>query len=231
MKTLGIVGGIGPESTIDYYRSLIAAWQRAKQDGSYPRIIIHSVEAQSLMGLFAAGDWTRAAETLIAAVRSVASAGADVALIAANTPHMVFAEVSGAASIPMISIVEETCRAARSHGVQRPALFGTRYTMQASFYPDAFGRDGMTIVLPSPEEQELIHDIYFNELVRGVFLDESRAKLESIVAAMKERDAIDALILGGTELPLLLGESSYSGVRVLDTTRIHVDAAIRALLA
>lgn len=196
MKTLGIVGGIGPESTIDYYRSLVASWQRATPDGSYPRIIINSVDAKHLLGLFASADWTAAAEELKREVRRVADAGADVALIAANTPHMVFDEVASASPIPMISIVEETRRAAQSLGMKRPALFGTRYTMQAAFYPDTFRRDDITIVLPSAEEQDFIHDKYMNELVRGTFLEDTRAKLEAIVAAMKERDAIDGLILG-----------------------------------
>lgn len=230
-KVLGIVGGIGPESTIDYYRSLVASWQRHTRDGSYPRIIVNSVDAKNLLGMFASGDWTRAAEQLQVEVRRVADAGAELAIIAANTPHMVFDEVSAAATIPMISIVEETSRAAQSHGMQRPALFGTRYTMQAAFYPDTFRRAGMTIVVPLTDEQEFIHDIYMNELVRGSFRHESRAKLESVVAAMKDRDAIDGLILGGTELPLILKEPSYAGVPVLDTTRIHVESAIARMLA
>jgi aspartate racemase len=230
MKILGIVGGIGPESTIDYYRTLVASWQRRKPDGSYPCVIINSIDAERLVSCFKRGDLESAARELKIAVRRLADAGADVGLIAANTPHLVFDEVADAATIPLISIVDAACRAAESYGIQRPGLFGTRFTMQATFYPETFRRAGMTIVVPSPEEQDFIHDKYMTELINGMFLDETRTRLEAIVAAMQQRDGIDGVILGGTELPLILKEPTCAGIPVLDTTRIHVESAIERML-
>jgi aspartate racemase len=230
-KILGIVGGIGPESTIDYYRSLVATWKQRVPDGSYPRLIINCVDLGIMLRYLNAGELDNLAAEIVAAVERLARAGADVALLAANTPHLVFERVASAASIPMISIVEETRRAAESRGMKRVALFGTRFTMQAPFYPEIFRRAGIDLVTPTAEEQDYIHDKYMNELIPGIFLDETRTRLESIIAALQQRGAIDGLILGGTELPLILKEQSYSGVGVLDTTRIHVESAIERMLA
>lgn len=226
MATLGIVGGIAPESTIEYYRSIIAAYRSRKNDGSYPSILINSIDLTRMIGLIGAGEIREVTEMLIEAVQQLARGGADVALFASNTPHLVYDDVAAASPIPMISIVEETCRAASSLGMQRLGLFGTRFTMQAPFYPNLFRASGMTVIAPSVEEQAFIHEKYMGELVPGIFRDDTRARLIEIIRAMKERDRIDGVILGGTELPLTLKEASYGGVRVLDTTRIHVVSAV-----
>jgi aspartate racemase len=230
MATLGIVGGIAPESTIEYYRSLIASYRRQKNDGSYPRVLINSIDLTRMIGLIGAGEIRAVTEMLIEAVQQLARGGADVALFASNTPHLVFDEVAAASPIPMISIVEETCRAAQSLGVQRLGLFGTRFTMQAPFYPTRFRAAQMTVIAPTVEEQTFIHEKYMGELVLGIFRDETRARLIAIIRAMKEREQIDAVILGGTELPLILKEPSYDGVTVLDTTKIHVESAVGRML-
>lgn len=229
MTTLGIVGGIAPESTIEYYRSLIASYRRQKNDGSYPRVLINSIDLTRMIGLIGAGEIRAVTEMLIEAVQQLARGGADVALFASNTPHLVFDEVAAASPIPMISIVEETCRTAQSLGMQRLGLFGTRFTMQAPFYPNRFRASRMTVIAPAPEEQAYIHEKYMGELVPGIFRDETRAQLIAIIHAMKEREQIDGLILGGTELPLILKEPSYDGVAVLDTTSIHVESAVKML--
>jgi aspartate racemase len=229
-KILGIVGGIGPESTIDYYRSLVSTWRQRVPDGSYPRLIINCVDLGIMLRYLNAGELDQLAAEIVA-VERLARAGADVALLAANTPHLVFERVASAVSVPMISIVEETRRAAEARGMKRVALFGTRFTMQAPFYPEIFRRAGIELVTPTAEEQDYIHDKYMNELIPGIFLDETRTRLESIIAALQQRGAIDGLILGGTELPLILKEHSYGGVGVLDTTRIHVESAVDRMLA
>jgi aspartate racemase len=231
MTTLGIVGGIAPESTIDYYRSIIASYRRQKNDGSYPQILINSIDLTHMIGLIGAGEIRAVTELMIDSVQQLARGGADVALFASNTPHLVYDDVAKASPIPMISIVEETCRAAKSLGFQRLGLFGTRFTMQASFYPNVFGASQMTVIAPTPDEQAFIHEKYMGELVAGVFRDETRAQLIAIIQAMKSRDQIDGVILGGTELPLILKEPSYDGVAVLDTTRIHVESAVKRMIA
>ncbi|MFL6244423.1 MAG: aspartate/glutamate racemase family protein [Thermoanaerobaculia bacterium] len=230
MTTLGIVGGIAPESTIDYYRSIIASYRRQKNDGSYPRILINSIDLTHMIGLIGAGEIRALTDLMIESVQQLARGGADLALFASNTPHLVYDDVAKASPIPMISIVEETCLAAQSLRLQKLGLFGTRFTMQASFYPRVFGASAMTVIAPAAEEQAFIHEKYMGELVAGVFRDDTRAQLIAIIRAMKERHQIDGLILGGTELPLILKEPAYDGVTVLDTTRIHVESAVKRVM-
>ena len=230
MKTLGMIGGIGPESTIDYYRLLLARYQAGVGDGSAPSVLINSVDLKRLVDGFGSGDLAGVAAYLVEAVETLARAGADFGLIAANTPHIVFEAVRGRSKIPLISIVEATCDAALATDRKRLALFGTRFTMQAGFYPEVFARAGIAIVVPQPIEQALIHEKYMGELILGVFLPETRAALLEIVERMRERDGIDGLILGGTELPLILRRDSHSGIPFLDTTKIHVEKAVEELL-
>lgn len=226
MKTIGIIGGIGPESTIDYYRRIIATYQELQTDGSYPSIIINSIDLQRIRGLIEANELGAAAEHLVSEVEKLARAGAAWGLLAANTPHMVFDEVSRRSRIPLVSIVEATCDAAKALGLKRLGLFGTRFTMQGRFFPAVFSREDIALIVPEPDEQAYIHEKYFTELVKGSFLPETRSRLLEIVDHMIERDQIDGLILGGTELPLALRDSSHHGIPLLDTTGIHVKAIV-----
>ncbi|MFZ0915361.1 MAG: aspartate/glutamate racemase family protein, partial [Candidatus Udaeobacter sp.] len=131
MKTLGIIGGLGPESTIDYYQRIIALYRERTRDGSYPHFIIISVDLKKGLDFMEVGDLGGMADFLLEAIAKLARAGADFGLISANTPHIVFDEVASKSPIPLISIVEATCAAAKALGLKRLALFGTRYTMQA----------------------------------------------------------------------------------------------------
>jgi len=230
MKTLGIIGGIGPESTIDYYRQSIAIYREQVQDGSYPSIIINSIDLKKIVEWMEADDLTSVAEYLVSEIRRLAQAGADIGLLAANTPHVVFDEVVRRSPIPLVSIVEATCEAAKELELNKLGLFGTRFTMQGRFYPEVFSRHGTQLVVPRADEQVYIHDKYMNELVRGTFLPETRQQLLAIVDRMIERDKIQGLILGGTELPLILKEDRYRDIPLLDTTSIHVRAGITHLL-
>jgi aspartate racemase len=149
----------------------------------------------------------------------------------ANTPHIVFDEVAPKSPIPLISIVEATRDAAKAQNLKRLALFGTRYTMQATFYPKVFARDGIELLVPDPHDQDYIHDRYMNELVPGKFLADTRAGLLAIVDRMKVTSDIDGVILAGTELPLILRDPNHNGIPFLDTTKIHVEAAVGQMLA
>lgn len=224
MKTVGVIGGIGPESTIEYYRHLIAAYRALKRDGSYPPIVINSVNLKVLVDLFEVNDLHQAAEYLVAAIQKLADAGAECGLMAANTPHIVFDEIRRRSAIPLVSIVEATCEAAKTAGLKKLGLFGTRFTMQSQFYPKVFSTAGIALVMPQPQEQTYIHDKYMNELVNGIILPETRQRLLAIVDRLKEEESIEGLILGGTELPLILGDVTGRGIPFLDTTRIHVQA-------
>ena len=231
MKTLGIIGGLGPESTIDYYGKIIALYRERTGDGSYPQFIINSINLKKGLDFMDANNLTGMADYLVEEIGKLARAGATVGLISANTPHIVFDDVASQSSIPLISIVEATCAAAKLRKLKRLALFGTRYTMQATFYPKVFSREGIELLVPDPEDQTYIHNKYLNELVPGQFLPETRAGLLAIVDRMKANSGIDGVILAGTELPLILRDSEHNGIPLLDTTEIHCEAAVTEMLS
>jgi aspartate racemase len=231
MKTLGIIGGLGPESTIDYYGKIIALYRERTGDGSYPQFIINSINMKKGLDFMEANNLAGMAEYLLEEIGKLARAGATFGLISANTPHIVFDEVASKSPISLISIVEAACTAAKARKLKRLALFGTRYTMQATFYPKVFSREGIELLVPDLGDQTYIHDKYLNELVSGKFLPETRAGLLAVVDRMKAKHNIDGVILAGTELPLILREREHNGIPFLDTTEIHCEAAVAEMLS
>lgn len=184
-----------------------------------------------MLDLVAANELAAVTEYLLDAIEKLARAGADFAVLASNTPHIVFDELRARSPLPLISIVEATCAEAETRRLKRVGLFGTRFTMQGRFYPDVFSRAGTRIVVPNEAEQDYIHERYMNELVNGIFLPETRARLLEIVDQLRERSGIDGVILGGTELPLILREAEHNGIPFLDTTMIHVRCIVAELVA
>jgi aspartate racemase len=230
MRNLGIIGGLGPESTIDYYRTIIARCRARKPEAGYPHVIINSLDVDKGIAMLDAGRLAELADYLAAGVELLARAGADFGCIAANTPHLVFDEVQRRSAIPLVSIVRATCDSAKAHGLKKVGLFGTGFTMRAEFYPDEFQRAGITTVRPTEPEREYIHRKYIDELLNNKFLPETRAEILSIAQRMKDEDGIEALVLAGTELPLLLRGPDTPAVPFLDTTLIHVEAIVSELL-
>jgi aspartate racemase len=231
MKTLGIIGGLGPESTIDYYGRIIALYRQRTGDGSYPQFMINSINLKKGLDFMEANNLAGMTDYLVEEIGKLILAGATFGLISANTPHIVFDQVASRSSIPLVSIVEATCAAAKAKKLKRLALFGTRYTMQATFYPKVFSREGIELLLPGPEDQTYIHGKYLNELVSGTFRPATRAGLLAIVDGLKTGSDIDGVILAGTELPLILRDSEHNGIPLLDTTEIHCEAAVTEMLS
>lgn len=229
-KTLGLIGGTGPESTIEYYRLLIAKY-REQADGNSPSLIINSVNIKLMIEWMNAGELAKLADYLGAEIEKLRVAGADFAALTANTPHLVFAELQERSKLPLVSIVEACRDKCIELGLKRVALFGTRFTMQAAFYPKVFSNTDIKLITPNDQEQEYIHEIYLGELLKDVFRPETRARLLAIADAMKVRDNIEAVILGGTELPLLLRVGTHNDMALLDTTRIHVDRLVAQMLS
>jgi aspartate racemase len=227
-RTLGIIGGIAPGSTIEYYRQIVDAYRARTNE--YPSVVINSIDLKRMLGLVFDARLDELIAYLLAEIGRLALARADVALLASNTPHLVFDEIRRRAPIPMISIVEAARDAAASRNLKRLGLFGTGSTMRGSFYPDVFSRAGIMLIVPRDDEQNYIHTKYMEELIPGRFLPETREGLLEIVHRMIDRDHIDGLILGGTELPLILRDEREAGVPFLDTTSIHVQRAVDELL-
>jgi aspartate racemase len=231
MKILGIIGGVGPESTVEYYQNIIALYRERQRDGSYPEFIINSVDLKKGLDFMAANNLGGMADYLLEEIDKLAQAGANFGLISANTPHIVFDEVASKSPIPLISIVEATCAAAKARKLRRLALFGTRFTMQGTFYQKVFSREGIELVVPDATDQDYLHDKYLNELVPGKFLPETRAGLLAIVDRIKANSDIDGVILAGTELPLILRDAEHNGIPFLNTTKIHCQAAVAEMFS
>lgn len=227
MTTAGLVGGLGPETTVDYYRRIVAAWQ-AQEPTSAPSIVIDSIDVQKVFRLVAA-DRNALADYLSASIDRLARAGADFAAITANMPHLVFDTVSKRSPIPLISIVATCAKEAQRRGLRRVALFGTRFTMEATMYPDGLRQLQIETILPNESERTFVHEHYVDEMIKGVFREDVRDRVISVVERLRESESIDGVILGGTELTLLLPFEEIAGLPALNTTAIHVDAIVRGL--
>jgi aspartate racemase len=227
MAIVGIVGGIGPESTVDYYRRLQAAWKQ-EDPGTAPSIVIDSIDVRRLLALVET-DPPALVDYLLASLHRLAGAGVDFGVLASNTPHLVFDQLAERSPVLLLSIVEVCAREAQRRGLRRLGLLGTRFTMEAAFYPDVCARHGIAVVRPSDAERVWVHDTYVGELLRSEFRDETRQEFTALIGRLREEERIDGIILGGTELPLLLRASVIADVPVLDTTALHVTAIIERL--
>lgn len=233
MKKCGIIGGIGPEATVEYYRGIVEGYRGQVPGGSYPEIIIHSIDMTRMIGYIQTGDRSALMDYILSSVSSLKKAGADFALLSSNTPHIVFDEVEKAAGLPMISIVRETAKEAERSGLKRCGLLGTAFTMKNDFYRNVFSGMGIEVFTPDAESQGVIHDIIFRELVFGTVTEDSRIRFMEIIGGMISGSSIDSVILGCTELPLILKEreSKNAGIPFLNTTAIHVKSIVDMIIS
>src|SRR5688500_14704768 len=231
MKRLGIVGGIAPESTIEYYRLIVAGHRARVQGGGYPPLVINSIDMNVMRGMIEANERARLADFLLGELGRLERAGADFALLASNTPHLIFGELERRSPLPLLSIVRAARDAAAAAGMKRVGLLGTRFTMRGGFYQETFAGAGIEVVTPDEADQTYVHERYMGELIHGVFLEETREGLLSVVERLKGRAGVEAVVLGGTELPLILTGGAGRGVPFLDTTRIHAERAVSEMLS
>lgn len=227
---MGMLGGLGPESTMDYYKLFIDRWRERTGDGTYPEFVVHSLNLKPAVDAVTEGELGSLAQQITDGVDALVRAGAEFGLIAANTPHIVFDAVQRASAIPLISIVEASRDAARAAGYRRLGLFGTRFTMRGRFYPDVFEPAGIAIVAPPAPDQDWIHEKYFGELLLGIVKDDTRAGLLSVVERLRADAGIEGLLIAGTELSLILRQDAHAGVVFLDTAKIHVERALDVLM-
>ncbi|QXE85392.1 amino acid racemase [Geomonas nitrogeniifigens] len=225
MKTIGMIGGLGPESTIDYYQRIIEAF-RVPGSLAAPEMVIYSVSLQEVMDLAARREWNHLVYLLLQKVRALHKAGADFAIITANTPHVVFDEVQAKSPIPLISIVAATCEKAKGLGVKKVGLLGTRFTMEENFFAPPFAAAGISVVVPSASEQHYIHEKLMTEIELGIIKDDTRKGLIDIIERLVLQEKVEAVILGCTELPLILKDGDFD-TTFLNTTAIHVESVVR----
>ncbi len=219
-KRIGILGGISHESTARYYTLLHEKYHARRGDYHYPEVVVFSLDFQRFTD-HENTDRDAYIEYIMHGIRGLEAAGAEFIAMAANSPQTVYREVSEAAEVPMISIAEATAERAAELGVERVLLLGIKHTMQASFYREKLGERGVAVVTPDEREQDEINRIIFDELVVGVHNEESKERILEILAGCP----VDAVILGCTELPLIIGEED-TALTVLDTVDIHVDTIL-----
>jgi len=224
MKRIGIIGGLGPESTVDYYKRIIEL-SRVEGSLSAPEIIVYSVNLEEVLGLVSRREWNSLIYLLVAKIEALHRAGVDFAVISANTPHVVFDEVQARSPIPLLSIVTATLDKSKQLGLGKVGLLGTKFTMEANFFSAQFSARGISVVVPSVADQDYIHDKLMTEIELGIFTEETKKGLLAVIERMMAQENIDGVILGCTELPLILDKSAL-GIPFLNTTAIHVESIL-----
>jgi aspartate racemase len=223
-KRIGILGGMSPESTIEYYQYITRTYTERYGDYGYPEILIYSVSFQPYVDWPADGRWDRVAEGLSAAAQRLEAAGADCVILATNTMHIVVDEVQAAVSVPVLSLLDAVGDAIRSQGFRVTGLLGTRFTMEKVFYADALAEKGIRVLVPEADERRFVDDVIYHELVAGQVREASRRRFVEIIERLSARGA-QGVILGCTEIPLLVREQDVD-VPLFDTTLIHAEAAL-----
>ena len=230
MKKLGLVGGIGPESTVDYYKGIIEGYREKTGIDHYPLMVIDSLDLAEMYAYASNKEWEPFTERLVESIKTLAAGGAEFAAMAANTAHIVFDAVETQSPLPLVSIVDETCKVARSRGCHSVVVFGTAFTMSSGLYTRALEKHGIEAFVPTEEEQKAIHNIIFPNLQAGIILKEEKEKILEIANRNLAVQKADALVLGCTELPLIVKADDLDTL-ILDTTRIHIEAILNYMLA
>lgn len=225
MKTIGIIGGLGPESTKMYYDKIVNQY-RIKAGGQYPEIIIYSVNMEEMKKYLETKDLDTLTKRFSKILEVVIQAGADFVAIASNSPHIVFDRLKEKVKVPLISIVEESARHSANQTLNKKAgLLGTGFTMKADFFPKTFSRFGMNLYVPDEDDQQFIHEKIFSELAFGVANETTRRGFIGIVEKMVAEHSIDTVVLGCTELPLIF-DKEYLGLKYIDTVEVHVSSIV-----
>ena len=227
--TVGIIGGLGPESTVDYYQSIIREYRRRSGGDRNPSILIASVDMGEILSYVADREYDRLVDALTGTVSSLARAGADFAAIASNTPHVVFDALRERSPIELISIVDAVCDSVRERGYRKPLLTGTLFTMSENFYGDAARKKGIQLVIPDAVDRARIHDVIFPELEEGIIVPEKKKAYLELVNSYVADGRIDSVILGCTELPLMISGGDLP-VPAINTSAVHVDRIVTRLL-
>ncbi len=223
-KKIGILGGVSPESTVSYYEYITREYVRRMGDFSYPEIIIYSVRFQEFVDLGRQERWDLLVRKIVTIFQALQKAGADFGLIAANTLHMVFERVSSQTPIPLVSIVNATAEAIRNESMTKVGLLGTKITMTRDFFKKNLEAQGISTLVPEKENQLLLNHVIYEELARGIIKTESKEKIIRIVEHMKQK-GVEGVILGCTEIPLLLKEADCD-IRLFNTAQIHAEKAL-----
>jgi len=230
MNKIGIIGGIGPESTVEYYRLLIKTFRERLNTNQYPEILLHSIDMTEMLNYVFTNQLDELVEFLKSKIKILEKLNVDYIALASNTPHLVFEKLQESVNVKMISIVEETCKAISIAGIKKVGLLGTKSTMSKGFYQKVGENNGIKIVIPNEENQNYIHEKYMDELVFNKIIPETKKELIQIINGLEVNENIEGIVLGGTELPLILKQEDFDNIIVFNTTEIHVNAILNKML-
>ncbi len=229
MKRVGIIGGLGPQTTIDYYTSIIAKYQEKvgiKDD--LPELLINSINMYDIYRWLANNEIEELTAYITNAARVLENSGVDFVVIAGNTPHIVFDEIRRNVHIPMISIVEETYQTAQKLHLKKIGFLGTKFTMENDFFKKPFIDNNIQIIIPNASERVYIHQKITDELFKNIVNSDTQKKFLDIISHMVEKEAVEGIILGCTELPLLFKDESLS-IPLLNPAEIHIQKIVDTL--
>lgn len=220
-KRIGIVGGVSPQSSALFYKKLVEKHYTKNNDYYYPEIVLFSVDFGKIKDFQQEENTHNYIQEFVNAIENLEKAGADFAVIASNTPHRVFSEIDKQVSIPLISMVDVIAEHSVKHNFKKILLLGTKYTMSEDFYKKGLQAHGIEAIVPSYDEQIIVNNIIFDELVLDRIIQSSKQKLIKII----EKYPADAVILGCTELPLIIKKEDVH-LTIIDTTDVFAEATL-----
>ncbi len=230
MKTIGLLGGMSWESSLEYYRIINQAVKQRLGGFHSARCVMVSVDFAEIEALQHTGDWDALTQQMIACVQQLVSAGADFTVICTNTMHKMAEEIEAATPIPLLHIADATAEGIKAQHIGTVGLLGTRFTMEGDFYRVRLQeKHGLQVIIPDLDRRKIVHRIIYEELVQGKILDSSRQAYLKIIADLQSQGA-QGVILGCTEIPLLVKQSDVA-IPIFDTTTLHAQAAVTLALA
>ena len=229
MKTVGIIGGLSPESTIAYYKWLNQGVQDRLGGHHTAKILLSSLDFGQFVALKQKGDWHTQAQILSESARSLQKAGADFIILATNTMHKMADDIEASISIPFLHLADATADKISQQDITKIGLLGTRYTMELDFYKGRLENKGLDIIVPNDDEREIVNNIIYNELCHGHVHKTSRKAYRDIITQLVDK-GVQGVIMGCTEITLLIDQSD-SSVPLFDTTKIHVEKALEDIFS
>lgn len=230
MKKVGIVGGIGPASTIDYYREIVESYREINGDDNYPEIVIDSINMRELIIGIETNNFNSVANQILRSISNLEKAGAKFAAIASNSPHIVWDLIKDKTSIPLLSIIDATCDHIVRQNYKKVLIFATKFTMKNGLYSKALTEKNIGWILPNEEDIETLGDIIYPNLENGIVVEEDKQKMVNIAGRHIEKYGADSILLGCTEIPLMIKPNDVS-VPVINTAQIHIEKICDVLMA
>lgn len=222
MKKVGIVGGLGPASTIDYYRDIIDDYRKIYGDDNYPELVVDSINMSKVVEKIVEKDYESVAKQILLSISNLKNAGAEFAAIASNTPHIAWDLIKNESPIPLISIIDATCDYIIENKYKKVLIFASKFTMKNGLYNAALSARGIDWILPEEEDIEILGDIIYPNLENGIVIAEDKEEMIRVAEKYIKQYGADSLLLGCTEIPLMILPGDVS-VPVINTTKIHID--------